>query len=607
LSDHDDDLTGELGLVPQAGALVTQPSNTASIPLVFTSVGLEQPQGAFTLLGAASVPFRVVGPASDRPFDPTSNFFYQDNRRCYFVESVRDYQWDNIWLPVTPISASSVPFVVLYRFHRFYHPYTRLFWHQLSGGGFETLYNRDLQLSPDTIDQSGADIFNFQNTYEPPLFFVDWSQGIVVDPVTGQREDRNKEIIDFSSDAAYSVYNWELFFHTPLYIAERLSQNQKFEDALKWFHFIFDPTRAKDPNAANGDPVPQRFWIPKPLYNLTTPQIIQQSINKLLQAVDDPNDPNHDAAKDQVKRWRDDSFNPFLLADMRPVAYMKHVVMSYLDNLIAWADNLYSSDSREALNEATLLYIIAAEILGPQPVAITPPQHSDYSYDYLEPYLDAFANELVVIENYISASASGGAGGSGSAAGSGGIGGTSSAGGSSGTGGDGIPPGQTFYFKIPPNDKLLGYWTTVADRLFKLRHCQNIAGVERQLALFDAPIDPGLLIKAQAAGVDLGSVLNDITAPLPNYRFTALYTQALDFVNAVRAYGTLLLGAIEKSDSAALAMLLQTTAQQLLRDADQILQWQVDAAQSRIDELNEALALLQSKHDFNSSQAFMNE
>jgi hypothetical protein len=88
------------------------------------------------------------------------------------------------------------------------------------------------------------------------------------------------------------------------------------------------------------------------------------------------------------------------------------------------------------------------------------------------------------------------------------------------------------------------------------RPCQNIAGVTHQLALFDAPIDPGLLMKAQAAGVDIGSVLSDITVPLPNYRFIALYAQALDFVNALRAYGALVLSAIEKSDAAALATLL---------------------------------------------------
>ena len=52
----------------------------------------------------------------------------------------------------------------------------------------------------------------------------------------------NNEIIDFARDAAYSVYNWELFYHVPLFIAERLSQNQQFEDAVTWFQYIFNPT-----------------------------------------------------------------------------------------------------------------------------------------------------------------------------------------------------------------------------------------------------------------------------------------------------------------------------------------------------------------------------
>ena len=121
--------------------------------------------------------------------------------------------------------------------------------------------------------------------------------------------------------------------------------------------------------------------------------------------------------------------------------------------------------------------------------------------------------------------------------------------GSAGSTGTGIPV-PTFYFKIPSNSQLLGYWTTIADRLYKLRHCQSIAGAPLQLALFDAPIDPGLLIAARAAGVDLSSVLSDVAVALPNYRFTALYPQALDFVNAVRAYGSSLQAALEKSDAA---------------------------------------------------------
>src|SRR5918998_796168 len=80
--------------------------------------------------------------------------------------------------------------------------------------------------------------------------------------------------------------------------------------------------------------------------------------------------------------------------------------------------------------------------------------------------------------------------------------------------------GKALYFCVPTNDKLLSYWDTVADRLFKVRHCMNIEGVVRQLPLFESPIDPGLLVKAAAAGVDLSSVLADVSAATPYYRFT---------------------------------------------------------------------------------------
>ena len=61
------------------------------------------------------------------------------------------------------------------------------------------------------------------------------------------------------------------------------------------------------------------------------------------------------------------------------------------------------------------------------------------------------------------------------------------------------------YFAIPKNEKLLSYWDTVADRLFKIRHGMNIEGVRRSLALFEPPIDPALLVRAAAAGRPRGS------------------------------------------------------------------------------------------------------
>jgi hypothetical protein len=52
-----------------------------------------------------------------------------------------------------------------------------------------------------------------------------------------------------------------------------------------------------------------------------------------------------------------------ILARPRRVAYMKAVVMNYIDNLIDWGDQLFRRDTIESVNEATQLYILAEQIL----------------------------------------------------------------------------------------------------------------------------------------------------------------------------------------------------------------------------------------------------
>jgi len=39
-------------------------------------------------------------------------------------------------------------------------------------------------------------------------------------------------------------------------------------------------------------------------------------------------------------------------------------VIKYLDNLIAWGDDLFRQDTAKSFNEAVLLYLLAANILG---------------------------------------------------------------------------------------------------------------------------------------------------------------------------------------------------------------------------------------------------
>ena len=93
---------------------------------------------------------------------------------------------------------------------------------------------------------------------------------------------------------------------------------------------------------------------------------------------------------------------------------------------------------------------------------------------------------------------------------------------------------------------MLEYWDRIADRLFKIRHCQNIDGVERSLALFAPPIDPGMLVRAAASGLDISSILAGINAPTPYYRFNVLSQKATELAQEVRGLGSLIIAGIGK-------------------------------------------------------------
>ncbi len=241
------------------------------------------------------------------------------------------------------------------------------------------------------------------------------------------------------------------------------------------------------------------------------------------------------------------------------MAYQYSVVMKYLDNLIAWGDSLFQQDTIESINEATQRYVLAANILGPRPQQIPPTGTVQIkSYAQLKAAgLDAMGNALVDLEsqfpfNFASAT--------------------------SGDGGDSGPLfgiGRALYFCIPRNDKLLGYWDTVADRLFKIRHCMNIEGVVRPLALFDPPLDPGMLVKAAAAGIDISSIVRGLNQPIGPVRCLTLIQKSLELCNEVRSLGGALLSALEKGDSEHLALVRQRHEIQIQTMVQEVrfLQW----------------------------------
>jgi hypothetical protein len=60
------------------------------------------------------------------------------------------------------------------------------------------------------------------------------------------------------------------------------------------------------------------------------------------------------------------------VAQLRIFPYQYAFVWKYLDNLIAWGDSLFRQDTIESINEATQIYVLAANILGTRPQAIPP-------------------------------------------------------------------------------------------------------------------------------------------------------------------------------------------------------------------------------------------
>src|SRR5205807_10535496 len=147
----------------------------------------------------------------------------------------------------------------------------------------------------------------------------------------------------------------------------------------------------------------QRYWKVRPFYENND---VQTQIDALLAMLDQsPPDQN---MEDQLEDWRQNPFQPHRIARLRITPYQKTVVMQYLDNLIAWGDQLFSQDTIEAINEATQLYILAAQTLGDRPQDI-PPRFTTpaYTYNQLEPKLEDFSNALVQVENLLPPPAAG--------------------------------------------------------------------------------------------------------------------------------------------------------------------------------------------------------
>ena len=467
------------------------------------------------------------------------------------------------------------------QFKNMYHPLVCPLRSILYKDGIPGLMKRDTQLLNNSDEKIGKKLyFDFIEHYSPncqsiPFTYIKNSEG-------SGTYSYPIEDIDFDSDGSYSAYNWDLFFRVPLHIATTLTQNQRFEEALTWFHYMFNPT-----GALSGDGM-QKYWVTKPFYLHQKDDYINQRIDSLMYAIANKSDQNIKELEFAIDEWRKKPFRPDVIARFRPVAYQKALLMKYLDNLIEWGDYLFRQDTMESIAQATQMYILADKLLGPKPRVVPTVIKQPYeTYNQLEAKIDYFGNALIELENILpdfSVLPEGGA--------------------------ELPPPPLTMsmlYFSIPPNEKMGAYWDTVADRLFKIRHCQNIDGVERSMALFAPPIDPGMLVRAAASGLDLSSIIAGLNAPTPYYRFNALSAKASELAQEVRSLGSSLLQTLEKKDSEALTLLRNELELKVLNAVTDIKKLQIAESKEQIEVLNRTRKVTKERQIYYSTIKKINE
>jgi len=521
--------------------------------------------------------------------DSLDAFFVCDPNRTYFVQP------QYFTLASYPVELEAVgtysgqQWNTEFQFQTIYHPYARTLLRELEIGGLPQLMARNLQLYPQQV-RNWPTTFDFGGLYAP--------LPAVMQPYPGvwQYGDPGETWLDFTTGGygPYSIYNWEVFYHAPMFAASLLMQNNQFQDTMTWLKYIFNPTDS------SGGPAPQRFWEFAPFFNLTADDWTAQQINNLLTtlAADTQLSVNDTATVTAIEQWEADPFDPHMIASTRISAYAKAAVMRFLDNLIAWGDSLFAQYNAETVNQAEQLYVLADMILGPQPVGLRIPSSSSPPPTYASlQNLDEFSNVLVDVENVVVAPTIP----------------QSVVNGASlpslpwlpsrGSGGEEGPKASTLLFCIPPNGQLLQYWAIVADRLYKIRHCQNLQGVVTPLPLYAPPINPLLLVEAGAQG---GSI-SGATPLAPIYRFQTYLQKAIELTNDVRAYGALILSALEKKDAETLAVLRANQEVDIQTRMIDIKTKQVTEAQDQITVLQNQEAVVQIRYSFYSSIAFMND
>ncbi|WP_368910966.1 neuraminidase-like domain-containing protein [Proteus vulgaris] len=134
--------------------------------------------------------------------------------------------------------------------------------------------------------------------------------------------------MDFNG--ANALYFWELFYYTPMMLANVMLEGQNYDEASRWLRYVFSPNGYIDSNTHT-----HRVWNSQPLLA--------------------------DTAWDNDQL---DSTDPDAVAQADPMHYKLATFMKCLDILVARGDSAYRLLERDTLNEAKMWYVQALKLLG---------------------------------------------------------------------------------------------------------------------------------------------------------------------------------------------------------------------------------------------------
>ena len=452
----------------------------------------------------------------------------------------------------------------VWRFFTFWHPQAVAFRRILEARGLPRLVrveNQMLDVGTDLTDQRArVDHFSAYN----PTHFVDprWP----------------RDVVDFTITGAFSEYNWELFFDSLLYIAQRFDEEGQFDDADEIFALLVDRTRVAEAGV----------WLQPTLYQ-TAPlraavALEQSGVVGLFDGAE-----LREEILAQIERIRQNPYQPHLIARGWPAVYARALRIRYAEHLIRAGESdfrrAYAGDNRTYLESASMRFDLAARVLGPAEGSLAAaledeipcyaslthgaPDEPTEGIEALEPYLpdDIFDD---------------------------------------GSGGDHVAGSARWHFCVPRNDKLDELRALVADRLLKLRSCQDIDGVHRALSLYGRRIDPALLVRATADGLDLDVLLGRISSAKPSMYFHALWQRAMQACERARSLEDGWFGAQERADAEELTRLQNDQELRTLEGQLEVASQRLDDARALEEALARALESAEVRKEFYASRERLN-